>query len=526
MEYVEKKRKNDMKKLYMQINTAKDKRSLDNIADLYIGNSISEEVLLEYLKINLSYPKILDRVEINSTNFENKSCMKYMPLLSVIIPTHGNGLCIGQAIDSVLCQTYKNIEIIILDDKENFIKKDFILRKYKSNKKIKYYQSRNGKKTGPEKRKAGFYKANGEYIIFLDHDDFYLDSLFFERAVSFFEKTGTDKRKQKEVFSCYASNALEYFEDTNSYEIKKLNVSGSYSGKEYLYGIQLKYNKPLSLFPAVFVKKKINNYSKSIILEDSCIYMLACLSGNIFISDNVCGAYRIGNGNYTKTLHFELIIPVLEAKRRIAEKAKKIYGDKNWDKWLLKQVEGSLNYSYKSGIPTTYKDLFLMELWGFLHCKSKFINAGKYYLAQKIMEGIQYSFSNTDVLQKKLERMNIYYKILNLWIINKNMGNNVDNYFIRHNFKKVSIYGYGEIGKRIFEELSQSKDIEVVSIIDNSFTKNELNANELFYMLNDELPETDIVVITPVFAFKNIEKDLKKRGINNCISIEDIFIKF
>lgn len=105
------------------------------------------------------------------------------------------------------------------------------------------------------------------------------------------------------------------------------------------------------------------------------------------------------------------------------------------------------------------------------------------------------------------------------------MGKHVSDYFIKHGYKRISIYGYGEIGKMFFEELSQNKDIDIVSIIDNMFTYRDLEINEKYYRLNNELPETDIIVITPVFAFKNIAKDLKKHGINNYISIEEIFIK-
>lgn len=277
MKYIEEKRRKDiiqeLQMLIKEKGTAKDKKQLDDIVDLYIGNNISEEVILEYLTKNLSHPEILDILEFKSAIPESKLLAGDMPLISVIIPTHGESLYIGEAVDSVLRQTYKNTEIIIMDDAGNPVKKDFLLHKYKMNKKIKYYQSKCGKRTGPEKRKTGFQKACGKYIIFLDHDDFYLDSLFFERAITFFEKMGTNNRKNKELFSCYASNALKYFEDSNSYEVKKLNVSGPYSGEEYLSGIRLKYNKPLSLFTAVFVKEKIKDYSRLFLFEDSCIYV-------------------------------------------------------------------------------------------------------------------------------------------------------------------------------------------------------------------------------------------------------------
>ena len=38
------------------------------------------------------------------------------PLISVIIPTHNNSSTLGEAVNSIINQTYKNLEIIIIDD--------------------------------------------------------------------------------------------------------------------------------------------------------------------------------------------------------------------------------------------------------------------------------------------------------------------------------------------------------------------------------------------------------------------------
>ena len=45
------------------------------------------------------------------------------------------------------------------------------------------------------------------------------------------------------------------------------------------------------------------------------------------------------------------------------------------------------------------------------------------------------------------------------------------------------------------------------------------------YSLSDKLPEADITIITPVFAFESIKNDLKKKGVICCISIEEILNK-
>lgn len=100
-----------------------------------------------------------------------------LPLVSVIIPTYKRPAMLGRAIDSVLSQTYQNIEIIIVDDNDenSECRKDTerFMKKYKENDNIIYIKNRNNKGGGLA-RNTGIKNANGEYISFLDDDDEYL----------------------------------------------------------------------------------------------------------------------------------------------------------------------------------------------------------------------------------------------------------------------------------------------------------------------------------------------------------------
>lgn len=98
-------------------------------------------------------------------------------LVSIIIPTYKRPKMLGRAIESTLKQTYKNIEIIVVDDNDEnseFRKatEDFMER-YKNNPNIKYVKH-NINKGGALARNTGINIANGEYISFLDDDDEYL----------------------------------------------------------------------------------------------------------------------------------------------------------------------------------------------------------------------------------------------------------------------------------------------------------------------------------------------------------------
>lgn len=87
-------------------------------------------------------------------------------MISVIIPTYNCSNYIIEAIESIINQTYKDIEIIVVDDgsTDDTYK---ILKPYLH--KIKYIYQNN---SGPSKaRNVGIKEAKGEYIAFLDADD-------------------------------------------------------------------------------------------------------------------------------------------------------------------------------------------------------------------------------------------------------------------------------------------------------------------------------------------------------------------
>jgi len=105
------------------------------------------------------------------------------PRVSVIIPFYNRFEWTIQAVNSVLSQTYKDFEVILVDDGSN---DKIILPPYiKKNKKVRYYKTAHG---GPSKsRNYGMSLADGEYIAFLDSDDLFMPDKL-EKQVSLVEK--------------------------------------------------------------------------------------------------------------------------------------------------------------------------------------------------------------------------------------------------------------------------------------------------------------------------------------------------
>ena len=95
------------------------------------------------------------------------------PLVSVIITTYHNEVYLPRAIESVRHQTYAPIELIVVDDNPpgtpERAKTEAVMAAYPDVIYLKHPENRNGAAA----RNTGIRAATGEYIAFLDNDDFY-----------------------------------------------------------------------------------------------------------------------------------------------------------------------------------------------------------------------------------------------------------------------------------------------------------------------------------------------------------------
>lgn len=110
-------------------------------------------------------------------------------MLSVVIPAYNCEKYIERCIKSVLKQTYKNIEIIVIDDGSTDRTEEICNRLVLENKNIVYKRVVNGGCSAA--RNLGIKMANGKYIAFLDSDD-WLDVKMYEKMMKKIEEKDAD----------------------------------------------------------------------------------------------------------------------------------------------------------------------------------------------------------------------------------------------------------------------------------------------------------------------------------------------
>lgn len=109
------------------------------------------------------------------------------PLVTIIIPNYNKANFIHETLQSIISQTYKNWEALVIDDgsTDNSIK--IIKELAEKEPRIKFFQRTRSPKGGSTCRNIGIENAKGKYIMFLDSDDV-MDSYCLEERTRFLEQ--------------------------------------------------------------------------------------------------------------------------------------------------------------------------------------------------------------------------------------------------------------------------------------------------------------------------------------------------
>jgi GalNAc5-diNAcBac-PP-undecaprenol beta-1,3-glucosyltransferase len=126
------------------------------------------------------------------------------PLVSVIIPTYNRETLLCRAIESVIRQTYKKIEIIITDDNSTD-GSEVAIKKYITgyDKNIKYVKNSKYLRGPCGNKNNGFDNATGEWITILDDDDILLPD-----SVEFMLNTARSKKYKMVFGNCQRSDGM------------------------------------------------------------------------------------------------------------------------------------------------------------------------------------------------------------------------------------------------------------------------------------------------------------------------------
>lgn len=123
-----------------------------------------------------------------------------------------------------------------------------------------------------------------------------------------------------------------------------------------------------------------------------------------------------------------------------------------------------------------------------------------------------------EIIHQKVHEL---YMAFDQWLQIRQEGKTLVEYFLQHNYKTVAIYGMKELGEHLCEELKDS-GVTVCYAIDKNADAVYVDADMDVVTPDDELAPVDVIVVTAITYFDEIEDMLSEKVDSPIISLEDI----
>lgn len=120
--------------------------------------------------------------------------------------------------------------------------------------------------------------------------------------------------------------------------------------------------------------------------------------------------------------------------------------------------------------------------------------------------------------QEEKEKFRIMYQMMERWMRALQRGHNLGDYFDAHGYKEIAIYGMGDIGKILLQELKGST-VKVKYGIDRNPAA---NSDVRVVVPEEAVEEVDAVIVTAIAYFNEICGVLSQKFSCPIVSLEDI----
>ena len=256
------------------------------------------------------------------------------PLISIIVPVYNSEKYIKECLDSIVDQTYSNLEIIIIND-GSIDKSLEIIKSYKD-KRIILISKENGGVSSA--RNEGLKQATGDYVIFVDSDDYFTNNNAIESVVR--DATGCDIVKygyvtstnNKKIEDGLIKILKKSYESGESFLLDTLNKKKDYGWYvwQYMYKRSLWKGiafQNIEIFEDLSINYKVILKAKKVHINNVCIY-----------------TYRENNESITKNVTFNKCIQLLNTTKEVINNVNSLN--------ISKELKTLLNNNFACGYVT------------------------------------------------------------------------------------------------------------------------------------------------------------------------------
>lgn len=428
------------------------------------------------------------------------------PLVTVVTVTYnvidaGREKTFRECVESIHSQTYHNIEHLIIDgaSKDGTLS---IIKEYESKGWLRYIsEPDNGVWDAMRK---GMRLANGKYINYLNTDDFFSFSNSVALAVEELECQNADyffspaNRIEKDGDSESVHANLNYYgnEDTvwwgkgmchqSMYvktdllrELDPFNADIEISLDNYMMLQLVERDKKAAYLDMPLVTFRMGGISAVEDVQDTFAkYFFECCGKKFGMSYDECRSIWMLRCLEDKGIIFNL---------RLLQKLDK----KKWREYFADRLSEKILES----------------------------NASEEHNRKASSDMLS---ANIQRLEKRSTKFTEYFHLLNLWMKKNNNCIKMAEYLKGQGISRIAVYGIGELGERLYEELEES-GVEIVYAIDS-------NNNRVYHQIEVKLPtqnleDVQIIIVTPIAEYKSIKEKLNQVTTCKIVSLKEIVQK-
>lgn len=394
--------------------------------------------------------------------------MKDKPLVSIVIPVYNGSNYMREAIDSALVQTYKNCEVIVVNDgSADNGKTESIARSYGN--RIRYYYKENGGVATAVN--LGIQKMRGEYFSWLSHDD-----LFFPDKI---------EKQMEAVFRSNFQKTIVHgnimFLDMNKGKKTKVNFVDIY-GRERL---------EKSCFAPVFLAI----HGSTVLLHKSHFDRVGLYNTELLATQDSEFLFRVMRGQQSAFIETPLIIGRLHDEQ----------GQKTMP--CHKPEYNQMFISFCETLSNEEKEDMCGSVLGF------------YYQLYLLLRNMKPAVSILAYLKERIKNEKERYRSWNeYYAVNKLFPE------VRNKSEKVYIFGAGNFGKYMLAAL-KSFGCHVTGFLDNSKAKQNSLIEGIRcyspYGIGD-IGENTVVIISMESHVEEVRQQLEAMKVKHIFTFQQV----
>ncbi len=458
--------------------------------------------------------------------------------ISIIVPVYNAEKYLQECMESILSQTYKNIEVICVDDGSSDKSAEIIKSFQKADSRIKLIQQTN--QYAGTARNNGFAMASGEYAIFLDADDYFHPLLVEKMVLAIHEKNADISICESQGFDDQSKQEHKLAGSLNLNLVPEKEVFSKQDIPEQIFQLTSGWAWD-KMYRAGFLRDKNLQFQNIRAAEDELFVDLAFGEAEaITVVKEVLVTHRtnvVSSLEYRKDQFWYCGYEMLSAEKEELEKRGLLQMLK---RSFVNRAAGYIAW-YACSIKTPdfftefysfYKEKAIRELEIFGYPHDFYFDSFTYGIINKIMKCTEKEFLCESIrelnqtvmdrdayVQELLEEIQKAYQDMQYLVERMKWMQAGKRWVFPKHFvpdgARFILYGFGDVGSDWYDDIRRQDHAELVMVVDRNYRKFGKDSVKIHPVEDIDTAEYDyiLIAINEKKTVESVKVSLIRRGV-------------